>query len=316
MVIVFVRNKHGLIRNTTMKKYFLGLIIFTILIFCAIDTPAQTIADNWYGNGIVDIPNSSNNYLSELIVTEKNKKVIGVFSYYFRDSLFSNSIQGTYNDATRRLTLNKQNIIFHRTINTKIGIDCPMYGEFTLRTSKIESVLSGVLFTDNDHQFTCPSINFMLKKGNDIIPIKRNVIVSKQIDSLTINSHKKIDDKQIVFKSRAKVYTQELEIENKSIRLELYDNGQIDYDSVSLYLNDTLVLPKSMLTHNAINITLPLNDSLPFNELSMFAENLGLIPPNTAALILYDGKTRYEIMMSSDLSRNATIKLIKKKKEK
>ena len=299
-----------------MKKYFLGLIIFTILIFCAIDTPAQIIADNWYGNGIVDIPNSSNNYLSELIITEKNKKIIGVFSYYFRDSLFSNTIQGTYNKATRRLTLNKQNIIFHRTANTKIGVDCPMYGEFSLRTSRIESILNGVLFADVDHQFTCPSINFILKKGSDIIPIKRAVIVYKQIDSFTINSHKKIDEKQIAYKSRAKVYTQELEIESKSIRLELYDNGQIDYDSVSLYLNDTLALPKTMLTHNAINITLPLNDSLPFNELSMFAENLGLIPPNTAALILYDGKIRHEIMMTSDLSRNATIKLIKKKKEK
>ena len=299
-----------------MKKYFLGLIIFILQSFCVIDTSAQTITDNWYGNGIVDIANGSNNYLSELIITEKNKKVIGVFNYYFRDSLFSNRIQGTYNDATRRLTLNKQNIIFHRTTNTKIGVDCPMYGEFTLRTSRIESVLSGVLFTDNDHQFTCPSINFIFKKGSDIIPIKRDVIFSTQIDSLIIKSHKKIDDKQIVFKSRAKVYTQELEIESKSIRLELYDNGQIDYDSVSLYLNDTLVLPKTMLTHNAINITLPLNDSLPFNELSMFAENLGLIPPNTAALILYDGKIRHEIMMTSDLSRNATIKLIKKKKEK
>jgi hypothetical protein len=298
-----------------MKKQFLGLIICTALTFSTIGIQAQTIADNWYGNGIVDLPNSSNNYLGELIVTEKNKKVSGVFSYYFRDSLFSNTIQGTYNDATRRLTLNKQNIIFHRTTNTKIGVDCPMYGEFTLRTSRIESVLTGVLFTDNDHQFTCPSINFTFKKGSDIVPIKKEVIVAKKIEILTINIDKKIDDKQIVYTSRAKVYTQELEIESKTIRIELYDNGQIDYDSVSLYLNDKLVLPKTMLKHNAITITLPLNDSLQFNELSMFAENVGLIPPNTAALIVYDGKTRHEIMMNSDLNRNATIKLIRKRQE-
>jgi hypothetical protein len=46
----------------------------------------------------------------------------------------------------------------------------------------------------------------------------------------------------------------------------------------------------------------------------MFADNLGLIPPNTAALILYDGRIRHEIMMMSDLNRNATIKLRRKKK--
>ncbi|MBC7652807.1 MAG: hypothetical protein H7101_13765 [Deinococcales bacterium] len=298
-----------------MKKNIHFLSIFILLTFCTLTIQAQTISDSWYGNGIVDLPNSSNNYLGELIINEKNKKITGVFSYYFRDSLFTNTIQGTYNEATRRLTLNRQNVIFHRTTNTKIGVDCPMYGEFTLRTSRIESVLGGVLFTDNEHQFTCPSINFMFKKGSDIVPVTKDLLVIKKNDSLIINSNKKIDEKQIVFTNRAKVYTQELEIESKSIRVEIYDNGQIDYDSVSLYLNDKLVLPKIMLKHIAITITLPLNDSLPFNELSMFAENVGLIPPNTAALIVYDGKTRHEIMMSSDLSRNATIKLIKKKKE-
>lgn len=298
----------------SMKKHICFLSIYTVLTFCTITTQSQIISDGWYGNGIVDLPTSNNNYLGELIINEKNKKVTGVFNYYFRDSLFSNIIQGTYNDAIRRLTLNKQNIIFHRTTNTKIGIDCPMYGEFILRTSRIESVLTGVLFTDNEHQFTCPSINFILKKGIDIVPVTKEV-VAKKIDAIAITTDKKIDIKQLVFKSRAKVYTKELEIENKSIRVEIYDNGQIDYDSVSLYLNDKLVLPKVMLNHNAITITLPLNDSLPFNELSMFAENVGLIPPNTAALIVYDGNTRHEIMMSSDLNRNATIKLIKKKKE-
>ena len=68
-----------------------------------------------------------------------------------------------------------------------------------------------------------------------------------------------------------------------------------------------------MLTHDAIKLNLPINDSLPFNEISMFAENVGLIPPNTAVLILYDGETRYEIQMSSDFDKTATIRLKRKK---
>ena len=68
-----------------------------------------------------------------------------------------------------------------------------------------------------------------------------------------------------------------------------------------------------MLTHDAIKLNLPINDSLPFNEISMFAENVGLIPPNTAVLILYDGETLYEIQMSSDFDKTATIRLKRKK---
>lgn len=297
-----------------MKSGKLIAIVYILFFIFTKSLHAQTISNNWYGSGTVDVVNSSNNYLAELILNEKNKKITGVFSYYFRDSLFSNKIEGTYTDDTRRLILKKQNIIFHRSNDTKIGADCPMYGEFTLRVSRTESVLNGVLFTDDDHKFTCPAINFNLKRSVDMVKIKKEAIVVSKMDSLKITSPQKIDDKQLAYEARQKIYTNEIEIEKDSIKIELYDNGQIDYDSVSIYLNDKLVLPKTMLTLNAIKLTLPLDEKLDFNELSMFADNLGLIPPNTAALILYDGTIRYEIMMSSDLSRTATIKLLRRKR--
>ena len=112
---------------------------------------------------------------------------------------------------------------------------------------------------------------------------------------------------------RDKLFTKELEVDNNQLRIEIYDNGQIDYDSVSLFLNNKLILPKSLLNHKAIRLTIDLDANLAFNELSMLAENLGMIPPNTAALVIYDGKIRYETLLTSDLSRSATIKLVKKK---
>lgn len=112
---------------------------------------------------------------------------------------------------------------------------------------------------------------------------------------------------------RGKLFTKELEVDNNQLRLEIYDNGQIDYDSVSLFLNNKLILGKSLLNHKAIRLTIELDPNLEFNELSMLAENLGMIPPNTAALIIYDGKIRYETLLTSDFSKSATIKLVKKK---
>ena len=43
------------------------------------------------------------------------------------------------------------------------------------------------------------------------------------------------------------------------------------------------------------------------DEYTPFAENLGLIPPNTALMVIHDGKKRYEIRLSSSLEKNATI---------
>ena len=45
----------------------------------------------------------------------------------------------------------------------------------------------------------------------------------------------------------------------------------------------------------------------------LYPGDTGMIPPNTAALIIYDGKTRYETLLTSDLSKNAAIKIRRKK---
>ena len=297
-----------------MIKQAFHLVICTLIFIFFGKLSAQSVKGNWYGVGVVDVPNGGNNYLAEMALNEKNKSVNGTFNYYFRDSLFTNKIEGTYNDATRRLSLNKQNIIFYKSTNTKIGVDCPMYGELTLRVSKVESVLKGVLFSDTKHQFTCPSINVTFKKSSDTASLKRDPIIVQELDTAMVTAPIIVDLKQQIFEKRIKIYTQEIAVENDFIKIELYDNGQIDYDSVSIYLNNKLVLPETMLTHKAITIKIPLDKNLPFNELSMFADNVGLIPPNTAALILYDGTTRHEIMMSSDFNKTATIKLVHKNK--
>jgi hypothetical protein len=44
----------------------------------------------------------------------------------------------------------------------------------------------------------------------------------------------------------------------------------------------------------------------------MFAENLGLIPPNTALMIIDDGKTKHELKVSSSLEKTATIRIKRK----
>ena len=48
----------------------------------------------------------------------------------------------------------------------------------------------------------------------------------------------------------------------------------------------------------------------------MFADNLGAIPPNTALMIISDGKKRYEARLTSNLEKSATIRIKKKQHDR
>jgi hypothetical protein len=115
------------------------------------------------------------------------------------------------------------------------------------------------------------------------------------------------------FAKRKPVNNRVLEVESDSIRLSFYDNGEIDGDSISVFVNKQVVLSHQGLEARAFNLFLRLDSTRDVNEISMFAENLGRIPPNTALMVVTDGKNRYEVFMSSSMTENATIQLKRKK---
>ncbi len=104
-----------------------------------------------------------------------------------------------------------------------------------------------------------------------------------------------------------------IEVESSTVKIDLYDNGEIDGDSISLFLNGKLLLSRKKLTTNAITLRLNVEDLQEENELMMYAENLGTIPPNTALMVVTDGSKRYEVRITSDLQKSGTIRFIKKK---
>jgi hypothetical protein len=115
------------------------------------------------------------------------------------------------------------------------------------------------------------------------------------------------------FAKRKAVLNRELLVESDSVRLSFYDNGEIDGDSISVFVNHELVLSHQGLEAKAFNIYLHLDSARELTEVSMFAENLGSIPPNTALMIVTDGKNRYEVFLSSSLTENATVELRRKR---
>jgi hypothetical protein len=121
----------------------------------------------------------------------------------------------------------------------------------------------------------------------------------------------KLSSSPEVFK-RSKSVMKVIEIEQPTFTVQLYDNGEIDGDSVSLYYNGSLLASHKRLTDKPITFTLTLENMTGDNELTMFAENLGTIPPNTALMIVHDGDKRYEVRITSDTQKNGTIAFVHK----
>ena len=97
-------------------------------------------------------------------------------------------------------------------------------------------------------------------------------------------------------------------LNDKNITLELYDNGTVDGDAVSIFYNGKKIVDNKKLSTTAIKINLQLDEFSTTHSIVMYAENLGSIPPNTALIIVTTpSKKRYELYSSATLQQNAEL---------
>ena len=99
-------------------------------------------------------------------------------------------------------------------------------------------------------------------------------------------------------------------LDTSFIRIDLYDNGEIDRDTVTLQLDGKIIVRSQRLSVQAVSLWLELSKEPAEHLLEMFADNLGSIPPNTALLVLTCKKNRYELNLSSNEKVNGSVKLI------
>jgi len=105
----------------------------------------------------------------------------------------------------------------------------------------------------------------------------------------------------------------EIPVDTGEIRLDFYDNGEIDGDSISVRINDQTVLSHQRLGAEPVTTIIRMDFKHTFQEVEMMAENLGTIPPNTALLVITAGKKRYELFMSSSAQKSAKVRFLYEK---
>jgi hypothetical protein len=111
-----------------------------------------------------------------------------------------------------------------------------------------------------------------------------------------------------ILKTRENKLAQTLVITDPDVTVKLYDNGEIDNDTISVFLNKKLVLSHKRLTANPLVLKFKMDEDNSEQELTMVAENLGTIPPNTSVMMVEAGDQSFRVSITSTEQKNAVVK--------
>jgi hypothetical protein len=110
-----------------------------------------------------------------------------------------------------------------------------------------------------------------------------------------------------VLLDRSNQLVRALTVNTREVVLNIYDDGAIDNDTVSVYLDNKMVINHAMLTDRPLIVKIHLDEDNDYHELVMVADNEGEIPPNTSLMIVKAGDKEYKVNITSSLQKNATV---------
>ncbi len=132
----------------------------------------------------------------------------------------------------------------------------------------------------------------------------------ENIVTINTDTGKQTNTTALLPEKRENNLLKEIAVTSDSVAVTFYDNAEIDGDSVTIVYNNKVMATHLFLTDKPKTFMLPVNKNGGSNELIMYAENLGSIPPNTALMIVYDAGKRYEISISSSKTSNGMVRFI------
>jgi len=218
-------------------------------------------------------------YHVELQVTIENNEVTG-FCYHYSDvnNYVKKNFTGFYNASTKTI-----NIQEHRITTFRIPQDCtPCIRYFTLkyiRENNKEILIGDWGGTVVNSSAACTPGRIMLQR-----------VRKSEFDHI-----------------------QEIRVDTGKVRLDFYDNAEIDGDSITVTLDNKVLVSNQKLGLKPITLEVMVDLEHPEQELSMIADNLGRIPPNTAMLIVTAGKNKYRLFLVSDKQKSAQVRIIYEK---
>jgi hypothetical protein len=248
------------------------------------------------------------------VVQEKNKEVKDVLvldtTKPFASNVgnngvvFSDNFKTIFADTTQKIVPDEKPIVQRNTPIEFLDINKPNIKKEVVQEKNKE--VKEVLVLDTVKSFTSKMDNkeVVLLDNN-----KKTLLDTAKIVMPVIVQAKPIE---LQFIKREKKVLTELPYAD-SIVLNFYDNAEVDGDSISLFLNDKLLLEHIRLTDKPFVVTLSKEQLATATELTMVAENLGAIPPNTSYMVAYINGKKYDATLSSTEQTSAVIRFSKPK---
>ena len=200
-----------------------------------------------------------------------------------------------------------------KTGRTALGVNQRQKGIWVLQATNMPAILIETGFINNpeDEKY----LNSDAGQQELAEAITKAVIRYKtQLENTNKNPNpvitKKTEEEKLsvpLIESRVTKEAKVIQVKSENIKVEMYDDGEIDNDIVSVYFNKMLVVDRRSLTAKAFDFSVKLVEGKT-NELVLYADNVGSIPPNTALMIITDGTNRYELRLSADLKNNASVR--------
>ena len=129
-------------------------------------------------------------------------------------------------------------------------------------------------------------------------------LIDTQVIETTIAEGTKVPEYTEVVKREVKV-ARIVEVQSPNVRIKVWDNGSVDGDIASLFLNGKQILSKHRV--GKLKHGIPVKLQAVDNFLILHAESLGDIPPNTVAVSVDDGKKEQVIILVSNLQTSGAI---------
>ncbi|HTE23252.1 hypothetical protein [Flavitalea sp.] len=273
-------------------------LVFLLMAFSGA-TMAQNLAGIWRGKRTQVSGGCFPEYFIELHVTYAGSNIMilgNAYNYYDKDRYTKINFTGRYNPATKRMV-----IIENLVLQFNVPSHCiPCIKTYDLNYTKNDSVEAFVgewKGHEMGNNNICPPGRIQLnRETTSIFPVDvfQNDTLNKIQKSLNLADREKEVIKELVF-------------DTSQIRIDIYDNAEIDDDTVSVFLNNTLLLHKKRLTATALSLQVTAYPNTDY-ELMMYADNLGKIPPNTSLMIITAGTKRYELRISSSEKKSAVVR--------
>jgi hypothetical protein len=259
-----------------MAKMLLALLIFLTPLLAS----AQDISGFWKGTLQIGRSCFAVNNI-ELQITVKGNQISGSSYHYLDvDNYVKKNFIGTFDPVTKNVILQELGVTVYK-IPAQCNICIKKY-ELTYKRNVNQETLEG---------------GWTGQIMNSLANCEAGVITLSRI-------------KQSAFRD-----IPEIVVDTGKIRLDFYDNGQIDGDTISIRVNNNIVLTHQRLTEKPITIYVDMDLRSKFQEVEMIAENLGTIPPNTALLVVTTGGKRYELFLTASGEKTAKVRFVYEKKQ-